>query len=369
MSKSNRRDQDGIHERPDSPYYWASYIDASGKRIRKSTGIQKSTEGRKEAEALLGKWKVEAHQTKQWGKKPDHTFDELMLEYLQGPSLEKRAPERDKYIVKRLFAVFSKRSLRSITPTDIRAYTESRRAMGIKNSTINREIGLLSCALNWARRELEWDVPNPTEGRKLKEPASRIRWISRDEADALLDAAKNEPRAEHLVDFIRLGLNTGMRRGEMLELEWKRVDLHTNLIYLRAMDQKSGKIGSVPLNADARSALLSRARFRATYCPDSPWVFCDVKGSRIQAVKRSFATACRRAGIENFHIHDLRHTCATWLVQAGVSIREVAEVLRHSDIRMTMRYTHLAPENVRSAVARLEGGGSRSGHAGISKAA
>ncbi|CAK0759245.1 hypothetical protein CCP3SC15_2490001 [Gammaproteobacteria bacterium] len=62
-------------------------------------------------------------------------------------------------------------------------------------------------------------------------------------------------------------------------------------------------------------------------------------------------------------VHDLRHTCATWLVQAGVSIRGVAEVLRHSDIRVTMRYAHLAPENTKAAVARLEIDESRSGHA------
>lgn len=158
----------------------------------------------------------------------------------------------------------------------------------------------------------------------------------------------------------------------MLELEWRRVDLRENLVYLEAHNhnQKNGKHGSVPLNTEARTAILSRARFRAEHCPSSPWVFCDEEGNRIKAVKRSFGTACKRAGIENFHIHDLRHTCATWLVQSGVSIREVAEVLRHSDIRVTMRYAHLAPDNVRAAVARLESiPESRSGHAEESKVA
>ena len=103
-------------------------------------------------------------------------------------------------------------------------------------------------------------------------------------------AASSTP---HLVDFIRLGLNTGMRKGEMLGLDWRRVDLKANLVYLGSQHQKSGKHGSVPLNAAAREALLSRANFRATHCPDSPWVFCNRKGARIANIRTAFASACR----------------------------------------------------------------------------
>lgn len=233
--------------------------------------------------------------------------------------------------------------LNSLSATDIREYIDLRRRQGVVNGTINREIGLLSAALNWANRELEWQLPNPVTGRKLKESEGRIRWLSIEDADSLIQAAGQDYKAKHLPDFIRLGLHTGMRRGEMLGLEWRRVDLKEGLIYLEAENQKNGKIGSIPLNQEARRALLSRARFRAENCPDSTWVFAHKNGSRIQSVKKSFRTACVRAGIENFHIHDLRHTCATWLVQSGVSIREVAEPLRHSDNRVTMRYSQLSP--------------------------
>ena len=76
----------------------------------------------------------------------------------------------------------------------------------------------------------------------------------------------------------------------------------------------------------------------------------------------SFSTACRKAGIENFRIHDLRHTCAAWLVTAGVPLTEVRDLLGHSTVNMTERYAHLAPENIRAAVKLLEGDQSRSGH-------
>jgi len=187
------------------------------------------------------------------------------------------------------------------------------------------------------------------------------RWLSKTEAAALIRTAEEATRAPHLVDFIRLWLNTGTRRGEMLGLEWRRVDLARGLIYFEGRHQKNGKAGSVPLNREARAALIRRASFRAQYCPDSPWVVCDKEGSRIASVKKGFALAVRKAGIED--VHDLRRTCGSWLVQAGRPIHEVSALLRHSDIRVTDKvYTHLAPDNLRVAVQVLEETRAHSGH-------
>ena len=352
------------YRRKDSAVWWASYADSNGQRVRRSTG----TSNQKEAKSLEAKWKVEAYQESHWGEQPVRTFSELMVPYLKATGTIKRCPERDLYIVGHLREVFDGADLRMVGSKDVRTYVAYRQKAGIGPATINRELGLLSAAINWARRELDWDLPNPVQGRRLRPPEGRIRWITRPEAAALLEAAQCEPKAPHLVDFIRLALHTGMRRGEILGLEWRRVDLSENLVYLEGCHQKNGKLGSVPLNREARAALLSRAQFRAKHCPASVWVFAHKGGGRLQSVKRGFSTACHRAGIEDFHIHDLRHTCAAWLVQAGVPMREVAELLRHSDIRTTMRYAHLAPENVRAAVARLEEPKSRFGHVGSNHA-
>lgn len=107
-----------------------------------------------------------------------------------------------------------------------------------------------------------------------------------------------------------LALNAGCRRDELLRLEWQRVDLQAELIHLEPHHTKSGKRRSVPLNGPAREAIAARAAFREQHCPVSPWVFCDGDGNRVQSIKRSWATACRRAGIEDFRIHDLRHLCS-----------------------------------------------------------
>ena len=209
-----------------------------------------------------------------------------MLAYLKATQQDKRDAERDTTSAKHLREAFSGRELSGLTVADIRSYIEQRRQKGIGPGTVNREVGLLSAAINYAQREWGWKIPNPAARRRLREPEGRVRWIRKAEAAALIRTAGAQYRAAHLPDFIRLALHTGMRRGEMLGLEWKRVDLQTGLIYLEGTHTKSGKRRSIPLNTEARAALICRASYRAKHCPDSPWVFCNAKGARIVRVKK-----------------------------------------------------------------------------------
>ena len=349
------------YRREDSPIWWASYTDASGRRIRRPTG----TEDHKEAKALEAKWKLQAHQEKQWDAEPVRTFDQLMLPYLQAIQNEIRSTDRYRDCAKRLYEVFSGRVLSELNAADIRNYIAKRRQDGRKNATINRELSVLSSAINYARREWDWEIPNPVLGRKPRNGEGRVRWLTQAQAQALIRAAESHPYSRHLADFIRLALNTGCRKGELLGLEWSRVDLTHGLFYLEAEHTKGKRRASIPLNEGAREALLNRARFRATHCPDSRWVFCSKKGSRVLDVKTSFDTACRKAGIEDFRPHDLRHTCAAWLVQANVPLASIRDLLRHTTVQMTEKYAHLSPENVRAAVTVLDGNRSRFGHAKI----
>jgi len=113
---------------------------------------------------------------------------------------------------------------------------------------------------------------------------------------------------------------------------------------LGGKDTKNGKRRGVPLNVTSVRALLRLKGFRDRHCPESPWVFTHKGGERLQSVKRSFSTACKRVGIVDCRIHDLRHAAASWLVSSGVPLPEVRDLLGHSTIKMTERYAHLAPE-------------------------
>jgi integrase len=333
-----------------TPIWWVSYIDESGKRVRRSTG----TLDRKEAEGLEAKWKLEAFQVKKWDKEPERTFDELMLAYLKATQGEKRSARRDRTSAKHLTKFYSGKPLIEFRPKLIVLYVNQRKEAGAQPATINREISLLSSAINYAQQKLDWEVVNPTRGQKLKEPEGRVRWLTAIEAQRLVSAAGTSPKAPYLSDFIQLALNTGCRKEEMLGLEWSRVDLQAGLIHLEARHTKSGKRRSIPINEKSRGAIISRAEFHAENCPSSPWVFALPSGERVLSIRRSFLTACRRAGITDFRVHDLRHTCAAWLVSAGAALAEVRDLLGHSTVKVTERYAHLAPENVRVAVGLLD---------------
>jgi integrase len=350
--KRKTRDLDGLYRRTDSPYWWASYVDAGGQRVRRSTGIGQSIEGRREAEALLAKWRLESHQQRHWDRDPSRSFEEVMVEYLR-VAANHRSADSIRYFVKELRSSFQGRAMEGLRGADIAAHITRRRAEGVKDSSINRELEVLSAAINYARYHLEWNLPNPVQGRMLKEPEGRVRWISREQAVLLLEAARAS-RSPYLADLIVLALNTGMRREEMLGLEWCRVDLQAGLIHLEARHTKAGKRRSVPLNRAAREAVISRERFRAKHCPASPWVFCRKNGERIREARKGFLAACAKGGIADFCFHDLRHTCAAWLVSSGVPLTDVRDLLGHSTVSMTERYAHLAPERVRSAVAVLD---------------
>ena len=160
-------------------------------------------------------------------------------------------------------------------------------------------------------------------------------------------------RAPHLVDFIELGLATGMRRDEMLRLDWNRVNLERRMIYFGEDDQKKGVPGSIPLNDSAIAVLTRRRAYCRKKTPQSPWVFVNQFGDRLASVKTGFREAAK--GMRAVTPHTLRHTFASWLVQAGVPLRVVCELCRHEDIRTTMRYAHLAPHSAAAFIGAIDG--------------
>jgi integrase len=205
---------------------------------------------------------------------------------------------------------------------------------------VNRDIAVLKRLFNLA---IDWSLIDRNPVKKValyRIDEKSMRVLSQDEQRRLIDAA-----APHFKPLIIVAINTGMRRGELLNLRWEQVDLRNLLITIE--HSKNGRIRHLPINKSAQEALNELPE------PHVGHVF-RYRGLPIKAVKTAFAGAVRRAGIRPCRFHDLRHTFATRLVLAGVDLATVKELMGHADISTTMKYAHPNPPHKRDAVARLE---------------
>jgi integrase len=251
--------------------------------------------------------------------------------------------------VLKTFVVFcSDRPLLSLSPVCIHGYTQARLLSGIKSSTINHELSVISAAVTHAGRR--WGIPieNPVRFQWLRASPLRLRYLERHEAVSLIYQARL--LRVDVADFIQLALNTGCRKTELLTLRWSDIDLDRRYLVLRPENTKSGKRRAIPLNENALVALRCRLEGNET-----EWVFANRFGKRVKALDWLFRKAVKSAGIDDFRIHDLRHTFASWLVSEGVELIKVRDLLGHSSIKMTERYAHLMPNRLQEAVCVLDG--------------
>jgi len=344
--------------------YQVTYQSTGGKQVRRSL----KTRDKRIAEQRAAKLELTIHEVQLFGKEPARSFKELIVNYLEAKQ-STRGFRRLQYACKPLVEYFGDSDVTQLNEIQVEQYV-SWRSQSLSDGTIKREVGTLSAAFNHAIEKHNWRIENPCrKAERPKEPKGRVRYLTHVEAQRLLQAAESPVNVEGMAltsqykspvlrDFIELALNTGCRKGELLNLKWENIDFSTRLLHLE--ETKSGEWQTVPINEEARKVLVRRMRLRDENCPNTPWVFFHLTsalntnvGDRVKNVRKAFSTACRRAGIDNFHIHDLRHTFASWLVMEGVPLFEVSKLLRHASIQMTERYAHLAPDYLHDAVASL----------------
>lgn len=350
-----------VYTRNNSSCWWASFKDPTGQRARRSTGIPNKDELKEKAQLKANQMELERWDNWTLGKEPvtERTFEVLAVAYLSAA----QPGSGHRYNLKRLRGFFAGFVMNNLSKKDVSAYIAWRRPRNsryperpVSNSTMRRELGVLSVMINYANEAWEWQLPNPVMGRRPKAAQGRLRWARPEQAEKLISVAKQNVHAPWLADFIELGLNTGMRKMEMLACEWARVDLVNQCIHLYPEHQKNRRYGTVALNEAARKVLLRRRSWIAEHCAGSPWVFPSRK-NRMQhmiEVKNPFKHACEAVGLHDFRPHDLRHTFASWLVQAGVSLSELKEVMRHADIKQTEQYAHLCDNIAHRVVAVLD---------------
>ena len=206
-------------------------------------------------------------------------------------------------------------------------------------STVNRYIAALSHVYSKAAGEWEWLDYSPVKKvDKMEEPKGRVRWLDDDERARLLKECEKS-KNKHLFAIVVLALSTGMRKGEILNLNWKQVDLKRERIILKDTDTKTKKYRNVPLKDIALNLIKQMSKSKRL---DSNLLFAGNHHVKPICIREAWRYALKRAKIEDFRFHDTRHSCASYLIMNGASLAEAAEILGHSSIQTSKRYIHLA---------------------------
>lgn len=353
-----------------------------GKRITLGkVGVLTPVQARKKAKNILAAYTLGEDPDKTADPKPaDSTFEAFISkEYEPWATAHRKSAKQTLARLNACFSDFNPLPLASITPLLVERWKSERRRKGLAAATLNRDIAAIKAVLSKA---VEWGflsahpltlvkplkIDNnqkvrylhPHEEQRLRlalderenkirqERASANQWrISR--GLPLFPDLANSPFVDHLKPMVLLSLNTGMRRGEVFHLHWKNVHFDMAFLTVAGENAKSGSTRHIPLNSEALSALRSWREVSDS----GDLVFPGKEGEPLDNIKTSWQNLLQAASITNFRWHDMRHHFASKLVMAGVDLNTVRELLGHADLKMTLRYAHLAPHIKAQAVEKL----------------
>ena len=324
---------------------------------------------RKRAQARLGDFaKTGEHPTK---RKIVTLRDFLTDRYTSWFNAEHKNGQRNIDAIESQFEDMLDRPLSEITAWKVEKYKASRLKKEISPATVNRDVVRLKALL---AKAVEWGLlrehPLKTVKRAKGEADAVVRYLSDAEEKALRKALDERDRraklrrargnawrsergrdalpditgyVDHLQPLVLISLNTGMRRGELTSITWDDVDLRRKVVTIRGGYSKAGRARHIQLNSEALEVL---KRYRKQHSGEGR-IFA------VHSVKKAWGELLTKAKISSFRWHDLRHSFASRLVMKGVDLNTVRELLGHSDLTMTLRYAHLAPEQKAAAVEKL----------------
>ncbi|NEG85044.1 tyrosine-type recombinase/integrase [Pantoea agglomerans] len=356
--------------------WYGSYTTPGGKRIKESLG----TEDRKQAQELHDRRKAELWRIERLGDFPDVTFEEACLRWLEEKA-HKKSLDADKGRIGFWLMHFEGVLLKDISEAKIyaavsrmtnrkakerweqRAVSMAKKGLDIgeykpaavSTSTKAKHLALMKALMRAAEREWKWIEKSPVI-KVPQERNKRVRWLEPAEAKRLIDECP-----EPLKSTVEFALATGLRRSNIVDLKWQQIDLQRKVAWIYPEESKSGRAIGVALNDLAESVL------RRQIGRHHNWVFVHTEsvkrndGTTTASVRKmrvdsntAWRAALKRAGIEDFRFHDLRHTWASWLIQAGVPLSALQEMGGWESIEMVQRYAHLAPNHLTEHARQID---------------
>lgn len=356
--------------------WYASFTLPDGKRFKQSLG----TKDKRQATELHDKLKAEAWRVSKLGECPGMTFEEACVRWLEEKA-NKKSLDDDKSRISFWLKHFSGMQLKDISERHIyaaiqkmtnRRHEENWRLMAeaaakrgkqppayvpklASTATKATHLAFIKALLRTAERD--WKMLDKAPIVKVPQPKNkRIRWLEPHEAKRLIDECP-----EPLKSVVEFALATGLRRSNIINLEWKQIDMQRRVAWINPEDAKAGRAIGVALNDTACRVLKKQIGNH------QQWVFVYRQsstrpdGTKSPVVRKmrydantSWRAALKRAGIEDFRFHDLRHTWASWLVQSGVPLSALQEMGGWESIEMVRRYAHLAPNHLTEHARQID---------------
>ncbi|KTD36792.1 site specific recombinase [Legionella nautarum] len=356
-----------------------------GRRVNLGkVGVITAAQAREKALEVLNNFNKGIEPTVQKSiNKPKNLQDFIESEYTPWVLSHHKRGNKTLATLNRCFNKLFSKPLIEITPSVLDQWRIKRLNEGISNATLNRDIGVLKSLMTKAA---EWGVIEESPLKNLKlfkiDRTPKVRYLSLEEEtrlrQALLDRENQlkeerksgnqwrkergyslypefaeEDFCDYLMPMVLLSINTGLRQGELFNLKWNMVDLSEESIIISGDITKNNNSRYIPLNNEAINII--KQLYKASDHKEG-LVFPSKNNQPFNNVKRSWSSILKKAQINQFRWHDLRHHFASKLVMVGIDLNTVRELLGHSDIKMTLRYAHLAPEHKIKAVKKIAWG-------------
>ena len=297
-----------------------------GQRIRQSSG----TRDRAQAYELHDKLKADLWRQIRLHEKPDMLWRDAVVKYLEEKS-HKRSLRNDHEAFRWLDQYYGHKRLSEITRDEIHRVRDIKRKES-SPTTANRMLQIVRALMRKAERE--WIERAPAV-QLFQEPKRRIRWLYPHEVESLIRVLP-----EYLAYISRFALATGLRESNILKLEWSQVDLSRKIAWVHADMTKNRRAIAVPLNADAVEVIRHQVG-------KHPLLVFTYRGRPLaRANNKTWRAALKVVGIKDFRFHDLRHTWASWHVQAGTPLHVLQELGGWESAEMVRRYAHLGGEQL-----------------------
>lgn len=308
--------------------YWIQFTNPNGERIQRSAG----TIDKQQAQELHDKLKAESWRVKELGAKPRYTWQQAVVRYIL-ENENQRSLKTTKEVLRYLHVHLDDKKLDEISKATVDHIKQHKKSTGVTVGTVNRTLTVLRAVLN-AAKSWEWLDTVPTF-QLFKDDSSRVRWITQEEAQCLLNELP-----EHLQALMRFSVVTGLRASNVTGLQWSQVDMIRRCAWIHPEQAKGKKAISVPLNDDALAVIREQIGRHLTY------VF-TYKGKPIkQAGSKAWRKALKRAGIDDFRYHDLRHTWASYHRMNGTPIDIIKDLGGWASFEMVFRYAHLSSDHL-----------------------